>query len=321
MRMKFTTPAAIALAALFSFSSFGATTAQAGHNNWFYNNYERYQDQADYGDEYYDEETDEYVVYAPPPRFQRNRYQRNRYQRRQDRLRRWAKRQNRKALRRANRPGRAGRPGRQRLYDAWQEGPYVQPRRKKAKKHAESKRRKLAAVPLPRAKPYNLMPSQIQAPTQAQAPALLKPDPVKKFTLETLSGPDKFDQRPTLRAAPSKNLTIAEKPMVKKVKTESTRQKASAPFRPIRIELVKNPGSDELRQPRKPAKTPTKMLASNQLSCAKAKSIVSDYGFSGITARTCTGTVYDFTAKRDGKPYSVKVSSLSGELKGVKKIK
>jgi len=316
MRMKFTTPAAFALTAIFSFASFGAGNAQASDNNWFYNNYDRYEDQAYYGDEYYDEEADEYVVYAPPRRFQRNRYQRNRYQRnrlqrRQDRLRRWAKRQNRKALRRTNRPDR------QRLYDARRDGPVAQPSRRQAKKHADKKRRKLAYVPLPRSKPYDLIPSQ--APTAVS----VAPAPVRKFILDEKSKPQNFDQRPSRNAASvKKDVKVVSVPKATApAPAKTSKTNTSTSFKPIRIELVKNPKTVEFRQPRNQTKKLATKLASNQLSCEKAKAIVADFGFSSVTARTCTGTIYDFTAKRDGKPYAVKVSSLSGELKGVKKIK
>jgi hypothetical protein len=55
------------------------------------------------------------------------------------------------------------------------------------------------------------------------------------------------------------------------------------------------------------------------VSCDKATKIVSDYGFSKVKATSCTGKVYAFNAQRDGKPFTVKLSSASGELMEVKK--
>lgn len=55
------------------------------------------------------------------------------------------------------------------------------------------------------------------------------------------------------------------------------------------------------------------------LSCAKATQIVSDYGFGNVKASDCNGTVYIFDARRDGKPFTVKLSSVSGELTSVAK--
>lgn len=57
------------------------------------------------------------------------------------------------------------------------------------------------------------------------------------------------------------------------------------------------------------------------MSCDKAGEIVSGYGFSGVKATSCKGSVYSFAAARDGKPYTVKLSAASGELTEVKKVK
>ena len=58
---------------------------------------------------------------------------------------------------------------------------------------------------------------------------------------------------------------------------------------------------------------------SGSISCAKATQIVTDYGFTQVQATSCKGKVYAFNARRDGKPYSIKVSPASGELTEVKK--
>ena len=55
------------------------------------------------------------------------------------------------------------------------------------------------------------------------------------------------------------------------------------------------------------------------ISCAKAGQIVSGYGFKSVEQVSCKGQVYAFNATRDGKPFSIKLSSASGELTEVKK--
>ncbi|QIG46941.1 hypothetical protein G5V57_03760 [Nordella sp. HKS 07] len=55
------------------------------------------------------------------------------------------------------------------------------------------------------------------------------------------------------------------------------------------------------------------------ISCSKAGEIVSGYGFKSVKQVTCSGKVYAFNATRDGKPFSVKLNSSSGELTEVKK--
>lgn len=56
------------------------------------------------------------------------------------------------------------------------------------------------------------------------------------------------------------------------------------------------------------------------IACDKAQSIVGGYGFEGVKASDCDGQLYAFTATRGGKPYTIKLSSVSGELTEVKKI-
>jgi len=55
------------------------------------------------------------------------------------------------------------------------------------------------------------------------------------------------------------------------------------------------------------------------VTCAKAGQIISGYGFKSVETVTCKGQIYAFNATRDGKPFSVKLNSASGELTEVKK--
>lgn len=76
-------------------------------------------------------------------------------------------------------------------------------------------------------------------------------------------------------------------------------------------------------QPPKPQKQQPKQQAAKKkptsITCAKAGEIVSGYGFKSVQQVTCKGQVYAFNATRDGKPFSVKLNSSSGELTEVKK--
>jgi len=56
------------------------------------------------------------------------------------------------------------------------------------------------------------------------------------------------------------------------------------------------------------------------VTCDKATKIVTGYGFSMVKPTDCHGQVYAFDAKRDGKAYTIKLSSVSGELTEVKKV-
>ena len=66
-------------------------------------------------------------------------------------------------------------------------------------------------------------------------------------------------------------------------------------------------------------KTQTTRKQSGPVSCEKARKIVSDYGFTQVEPKSCEGKVYAFNARRDGKPFSIKMSAASGELTEVKK--
>lgn len=56
------------------------------------------------------------------------------------------------------------------------------------------------------------------------------------------------------------------------------------------------------------------------LSCEKAGSVISGYGFSSVQAASCAGKTYAFNATRDGKTFAIKLDPASGELTEVKKL-
>jgi hypothetical protein len=86
------------------------------------------------------------------------------------------------------------------------------------------------------------------------------------------------------------------------------------------------PKSKTAAKPAKPAetgtakKTTTKTAAAAPLSCEKATSVVTGYGFSSVTPSTCSGKVYAFNATRDGKSFAIKLDPANGELTEVKKL-
>jgi hypothetical protein len=56
------------------------------------------------------------------------------------------------------------------------------------------------------------------------------------------------------------------------------------------------------------------------VSCEKATGIVAGYGFSAVTAQSCSGKLYAFNASRGGKNFAIKLDPASGELTEVKKL-
>jgi hypothetical protein len=104
------------------------------------------------------------------------------------------------------------------------------------------------------------------------------------------------------------------------------RSTASAPskVKPQAVEKPKKKPTQTASAPVAPPKpekaTPSaKTTASSNVSCDKAKSIVTGFGFSNIQTQSCSGSVYSFAASRGGKSFSVKVSALNGELTEVKR--
>ena len=87
---------------------------------------------------------------------------------------------------------------------------------------------------------------------------------------------------------------------------EQQKQKSKAAARPAK--------------PAEPKKTAAKTAAASGLSCEKATSVVTGYGFSSVTPSSCSGKVYAFNATRDGKSFAIKLNSANGELTEVKKL-
>lgn len=100
-----------------------------------------------------------------------------------------------------------------------------------------------------------------------------------------------------------------------------------APAAPVKPKVVKPPAKSAAKPPANPAlpqksasAAPAKPLADGPLSCDKATSVVSGYGFSSVEAATCSGKLYAFNAKRGGNSFAIKLDPASGQLTEVKKL-
>lgn len=73
------------------------------------------------------------------------------------------------------------------------------------------------------------------------------------------------------------------------------------------------------QQPQKTAAASPKP-ATTGMSCEKAGSVITGYGFTSVTPASCSGNLYAFNAKRDGKSFAIKLNPANGELTDVKKL-
>ncbi|MFM8747228.1 MAG: hypothetical protein ACKOED_11265 [Aestuariivirga sp.] len=125
-----------------------------------------------------------------------------------------------------------------------------------------------------------------------------------------------------LRKIPGIRLLFGERPPASE-NPEAPRNKKSAPafdenyYEPQPV----NPARTQPAAPAK-AKPPAKpaAAATPPMSCEQATSVVSGFGFSSVEAANCSGKLYAFNAKRDGKSFVIKLDPASGELKEVKKL-
>jgi hypothetical protein len=97
---------------------------------------------------------------------------------------------------------------------------------------------------------------------------------------------------------------------------KSTQKEQQKPAKKTASKPAPNTGSSAT-QKKPAAKT---AAAASGMSCDKAASVVSGYGFSSVTPSSCGGKVYAFNAQRDGKNFAVKLDPKSGELTEVKKL-
>jgi hypothetical protein len=60
--------------------------------------------------------------------------------------------------------------------------------------------------------------------------------------------------------------------------------------------------------------------AAKAIDCGKGASIVTGYGFSGVTTKSCSGSSFVYGANRSGKAFEIQVNSANGEIMAVKKL-
>ena len=118
-----------------------------------------------------------------------------------------------------------------------------------------------------------------------------------------------FDEEPVVKTKKKKKKQPVEANVAPQKKQTKSTQTAAKP----------------VQKPAKPTQTATasqsssEALGASKVTCDKARQIVGDYGFSNIESKACAGSVYSFSAQRDGKTFAIKVSSLNGELTEVKR--
>lgn len=101
---------------------------------------------------------------------------------------------------------------------------------------------------------------------------------------------------------------------------ELQKQKQKERQKQIQKQKQKSKTAAKPAKPAEPKKTAAKTPAASGLSCEKATSVVTGYGFSSVTPSSCSGKVYAFNATRDGKSFAIKLNSANGELTEVKKL-
>ncbi len=156
---------------------------------------------------------------------------------------------------------------------------------------------------------------------KAETPKTVAPKPQKKIkyttfaeTLRKIRERNKAEQQ--AKAAQKVQSKTVDEPEVKTTEAKPVKIKKVASLEPAKIPIPKIPAAAKPIAPT-PIIIETSKPATNQISCKKARDIIIDYGFSDVKEITCKGKDYDFNAKRDGKPFKITLSALSGELKKV----
>ncbi|NNE23093.1 MAG: hypothetical protein HKN11_10845 [Rhizobiales bacterium] len=169
------------------------------------------------------------------------------------------------------------------------------------------KRKQQANVPLPRSRPFaesfNSADS-IRQPLESKSveTATLGNSPVTIVPIE-----------PTPAPAPSR--TAAPEP----VKVEPIAPIEAKPVKEKSVRTATLEPAPVKREPAKKVEAATEKKVKGRISCKSAEKIVAGFGFSDIEAKSCDGKSYDFGALRDGKPFTITLSSTSGELTEVRR--
>jgi hypothetical protein len=102
-------------------------------------------------------------------------------------------------------------------------------------------------------------------------------------------------------------------------KRRAIRKEEQKPAKKTASRPASQDGASPGRKNRSETKTAAKPPVPG-LTCEKATSVVSSYGFSSVTPSSCSGKVYAFSAQRDGKNFSIRLNPANGELTEVKKL-
>ena len=147
---------------------------------------------------------------------------------------------------------------------------------------------------------------------------------------DTYSGPPVIRRIPGLRilfgdsAQPDADNLYDNKKKKKKNQQIDESYYEPAPAQPKVVKPPAKAAAKPSANPALPQKSaaanPAKPLAEGPLSCEKATTVVSGFGFSSVEAASCAGKVYAFNAKRGGKSFAIKLDPTSGELTEVKKL-
>lgn len=264
-----------------------ASDANADHNrHWFYDSYNQYEDET--------------FTYYVPERRRRSgpSYYEEEY---------LTERQYRKMLRAERRKARRLRAKRRKaeIRKRWRK------RQIRYDLAPETFKRKQATnVPLPRSRPFTdplttadgteqpARPKPVETATLGNSPVTIAPiEPTPAPARSALPEPVKVEP-----IAP-----IEAKPVVQEPVKTATIEPAPVKPEPAKIKPAKKIQAD------------TEKKVKGRISCKSAEKIVAGFGFTDIEAKSCNGKSYDFAAQRDGKPFTITLSSASGELTEVKR--
>jgi hypothetical protein len=142
---------------------------------------------------------------------------------------------------------------------------------------------------------------------------------------EIMLAQDNSSDQTFLRKIPGIRLLFGDKPPAEQTPEPARNKKANKNFdesyyepQPANPSQPKPAAPAKAKPPAKPAKAAQTVAA--PISCEQATAVVSGFGFSSVEAASCSGKVYAFNAKRDGKSFAIKLDSTSGELTEVKKL-
>jgi hypothetical protein len=119
---------------------------------------------------------------------------------------------------------------------------------------------------------------------------------------------DLFDDE---RVRDERNREISIKPEQKKLRSSSL---ATPPQKSAPVPRTKPGARTSTPSAHKPLEEST-----GKVTCQQAREIISKYAFSEVNRNSCSGSVYQFKAMRNGKPFLIKISARNGELLEVKK--